>query len=177
MLAVSNGIDLFSALFVLPRVVSHLQVQHKNNPNIVNLYIARYCAGMLLLGSLIAGLATKVTLFVFGEQGSCRSNSTIPNLFAGWIVFSTGFAIRTSIQAYASSLVNPQHIVRLYSAMAVAETAGDMLEDPLLWKAWSIGISTQNGGMGAPWFVGATSFTIVSTILWALRAEDNQRQH
>ena len=55
--------------------------------------------------------------------------------------------------------------------MAVAETVGDLLGDPLLWKAWSVGISAHGAGMGLPWFTAAMAFAVVTTTLWTLDGE------
>lgn len=77
-----------------------------------------------------------------------------------------------SLQAYATALVSRHLVVTLYSVLAVVETCGDLLGDPLLWKAWSLGLDIEGMGFGMPWFIVSLLLGLVSAILWSLKGED-----
>lgn len=155
LIGIGRGFDLFLAVFILPRISQILQSHCGFKASKVDLYVARYSAALLAIGAAIAGMAPNVGLFILG-----------------WIFYSAGFAIRMSLQAYATALVSQHQVVKLYSVLAVVETCGGLLGDPLLWKAWSLGLDVEGVGFGMPWFLVSLLLGLVSTILWALQGEE-----
>lgn len=156
-IGISRGFDLFLAVLVLPQISQILQSSYSFKASKVDIYVARYSAAFLAIGAAVAGMAPNVSFFILG-----------------WISYSAGFAIRMSLQAYATALVSRHLVVTLYSVLAVVETCGDQLGDPLLWKAWPLGPDIEGMEFGMPRFIVSLLLGLVSAILWTLKGRTSK---
>ncbi|OJD37218.1 mfs transporter [Diplodia corticola] len=188
--AINGAVSLLLGIFVLPCIMRTLTGPPYHLAAVrADAYVARYSVGALCVGAVVVGLAPNVGIMI-----------------PGWIIFSTGACARMSALAVATALVvvattststtttapgrgrgrarGPSAVARLNAGLVAAEALVDMAVSPLVWRAWSVALSTagersSSGGgggprwlvvllMGLPWFVVAAAMAVAEALLLVL---------
>ncbi|KAF3083375.1 hypothetical protein TWF569_002380 [Orbilia oligospora] len=147
------ALNLILSLVLLP-LASHLFRTRLNMATEVkDLWLTRFSASVLCLGSALMALA--------------------PNLFflvSGLTIFAHGYGLSALIHSLAASVVEPQHIVILYNAMSVAETTGDFISGPILSSTFSLGQRIGKEWFGLFMMVMAFFYLVATVAIFSIRA-------
>ncbi|KAK6519886.1 hypothetical protein TWF506_000181 [Arthrobotrys conoides] len=147
------ALNLILSLVLLP-LASHLFRTRLNMATEVkDLWLTRFSAGVLCIGSALMALA--------------------PNLFflvSGLTIFAHGYGLSALIHSLAASVVEPRYIVILYNAMSVAETTGDFISGPILSSTFSFGQRIGKEWFGLFMMVMAFFYLVVTVAIFSIRA-------
>lgn len=83
------------------------------------------------------------------------------------VACSGGFAVST--RSLATSLVLPDHVGTLYSALAISQSIGVFIAGPLFAYLFRIGMHLGNGWMGLPFLQAGVCFAFATAAVWRIR--------
>ncbi|KAJ5648884.1 uncharacterized protein N7484_002607 [Penicillium longicatenatum] len=84
------------------------------------------------------------------------------------VSFSGGFNVST--RSLATSLVLPDHVGTLYSALAISQSIGMLIAGPLFAYLFRLGMHLGNGWMGLPFLQAGLCFAFAAAALLRIRA-------
>ncbi|RYP52755.1 hypothetical protein DL768_002184 [Monosporascus sp. mg162] len=100
-----------------------------------DLSLARWSFGILVVGSLLLGLA-----------------ATLPGFVFGLIVMALGSAYSSLVRSLMSLYVDPEHTSRLFSLVGMVEVLGAAYTQPFLARLFKLGLSLGGGWIGLPYY-------------------------
>ncbi|KAJ5535655.1 hypothetical protein N7513_008841, partial [Penicillium frequentans] len=83
------------------------------------------------------------------------------------VSFSGGFSVAT--RSLATSLVRPDHVGTLYSALAISQSIGMFIAGPLFAYLFRFGMHLGNSWMGLPFLQAAVCFAFATAAIWRIR--------
>lgn len=114
-----------------------------------DLALARLSVSLLVLGSLF---------IAFG--------STIDFTILGIIIITLGTGFITLVRSLITTLVDKEHVGRLYAAVAVVETFTSLIASPTLATLYAIGLKWKGPWLGLPFFGAAVIFFLGGLGVW-----------
>jgi hypothetical protein len=139
-----------------------------------DLVLARFSLIIQIMGIFLLALSA-----FSSPIGDSNQESPFPLMLAigGLIIYTLGIGFCAFCRSLISSLVNQEHIARLYTVISIIETVGTSVAGPgLAWLySWGLKLSRkdeQNGYLGLP-FWGAMVLTAVAGggIMWVKAPE------
>lgn len=104
-------------------------------------------------------------------------------LIVAVVILSLGSAFMISARSLATSLVLPDHVGTLYSAITISQSIGMMMAGPLFAYLFKLGMHLGDVWMGLP-FLQAAVFYVAATIAvsyirlgWPLPSNESQEQY
>ncbi|KAJ5779998.1 hypothetical protein N7457_005158, partial [Penicillium paradoxum] len=103
-----------------------------------------------------------------------------PAILIGGVVFlSIGSAFSVNTRSLATSLVPPNHVGTLYSAIAIAQGVGTLISGPLFANLFRLGMHLGYAWTGLPFLQAALFFVVAVIGVWHVRlgpppADDEQ---
>lgn len=83
------------------------------------------------------------------------------------VSFSGGFSVAT--RSLATSLVRPDHVGTLYSALAISQSIGVFIAGPLFAYLFRFGMHLGNSWMGLPFLQAAVCFAFATAAIWRIQ--------
>ncbi|KAJ5581546.1 hypothetical protein N7535_000166 [Penicillium sp. DV-2018c] len=96
-------------------------------------------------------------------------------LIGGLIILSIGSAFIITTRSLATSLVRPDHVGTLYSAIAIAQGLGTVVSGPLFAKLFQLGMHLGNVWLGLPFLQAAIFFGVAVIAVWHVRLRRSPR--
>jgi MFS family permease len=95
-------------------------------------------------------------------------------LICGQIILSIGSAFMVTTRSLATSLVLPDHVGTLYSAIAIAQGLGVLLSGPLFANLFRLGMHLGNAWLGLPFLLAALFFVVAVAAVWHVKLEPSR---
>ena len=158
-LSIRYVLNVFILIILLPLVGRLLQSRLHLTAAAKDLWLSR--AGILL------------KLFGFIVIGGAPN---IPLLGIGLTLLVSGGGTMLCMRSLITSLVEPQHIARLYNAISVLDTLGLMTGGPVMAACFRWGMKSGGSWIGLPfWFCGLL-VALVGVALWILSFPEAERR-
>ena len=74
------------------------------------------------------------------------------------------------MRSLVTSLVRPDEVSRLYTAMAVIETIGTLAYGPILSKSFGWGLDLGGNWTGMAFFAVAAIYAVIGLPIWLVKA-------
>jgi len=130
-------VNFLLLLALLPSLSYYLIRCLHFSPKEKDLALARFSVVFLVIGALLIGLSPTIVGTIFGN-----------------VVFTLGTGTNALTRSLITSLVDQEHVGRLYAAIGVVEVCGSLAASPTLAALYTLGL-----GLGGPW-VGLPFFAL-----------------
>ncbi|KAJ5948335.1 hypothetical protein N7466_001350 [Penicillium verhagenii] len=90
-------------------------------------------------------------------------------LITGLVIVSSSAAFMVTTRSLATSLVLPDHVGTLYSALAISQSIGTFVAGPLFAYLFRLGMHLGSAWMGLPFLQAAVCFGFATAALWRIR--------
>jgi hypothetical protein len=81
--------------------------------------------------------------------------------------FGTGFS--AAIRSVVTLMVAPEHVPRLYTSIALSDTAGGLVAGPFLSLTFHFGLRLGGAWLGLPFLVSAGLLAMVGVLVFSVR--------
>ncbi|KAF5720124.1 major facilitator superfamily transporter [Fusarium mundagurra] len=132
---------------VLPQVNIWL-IKRMKTSSAANLALARVSILFLALGSLCMGLTTAVPAFIIAFFG-----------------YTLGNGFSSALRSLLTTMVHPDHLSLLFTAIAVFEGISTIGASPLLGLSFSVGLDIGGMAVSLPFFVASVLYTLAAALL------------
>lgn len=113
--------------------------------------MARISALVLVIGALfIAGPTAGISIF-------------------GTIIYTLGTGFSALTRSLLTTLVDSQHVARLYSAAGVLDMIGAMVAGPGIPLLWKLGLKWKGNWLGLPFFGAMVLCSMSAACVWIFR--------
>lgn len=90
-------------------------------------------------------------------------------LIAGVVMVSCSGSFSVCTRSLATSLVLPDHVGTLYSALAISQSIGIFIAGPLFAYLFRLGMHLGNSWTGLPFLQAAVCFAFATAALWRIQ--------
>ncbi|KAF5250783.1 hypothetical protein FANTH_4055 [Fusarium anthophilum] len=132
---------------VLPQVNVWL-ISRMKTSSAANLTLTRVSIIILAVGSLCMGLTTAVPAFVIA-----------------FFVYTLGNGFSSALRSLLTTMVHPDHLSLLFTAIAVFEGISTIGASPLLGLSFSVGLDIGGMAVSLPFFVASVLYTLAAALL------------
>ncbi|KAF5539460.1 major facilitator superfamily transporter [Fusarium mexicanum] len=132
---------------VLPQVNVWL-ISRMKTSSAANLALTRVSIIILAVGSLCMGVATAVPAFIIAFFG-----------------YTLGNGFSSALRSLLTTMVHPDHLSLLFTAIAVFEGISTIGASPLLGLSFSVGLDIGGIAVSLPFFVAAVLYTLAAALL------------
>ncbi|KAF5655016.1 major facilitator superfamily transporter transporter [Fusarium sp. NRRL 25303] len=132
---------------VLPQVNVWL-ISRTKTPSAANLALTRVSIIVLAIGSLCMGLATAVPAFIIAFFG-----------------YTLGNGFSSALRSLLTTMVHPDHLSLLFTAIAVFEGISTIGASPLLGLSFSVGLDIGGMAVSLPFFVASVLYALAAVLL------------
>jgi MFS family permease len=112
--------------------------------------LARFSVIFLVLGALLIGVSPTIAGTIFGL-----------------VVFTLGAGTNSLARSLATSLVDQEHVGRLYAAIGLVETCGGLAAGPTLAALYTLGLRLQGPWVALPFFALAFICLVGAIGIWS----------
>lgn len=109
---------------------------------------------------------SKISIVILGIGGVMIASPTIGMTITGLIVWTLGTGFPSLTRSLITTLVDKQHIARLYSMIAVCETLAALISGPMLNGLYSLGINKGGSWIGLPFYCLSVICALTAVCLW-----------
>ncbi|CAG8087386.1 unnamed protein product, partial [Penicillium salamii] len=95
-------------------------------------------------------------------------------LIGGLVVLSIGSAFFVTTRSLATSLVLPDHVGTLYSAIAIAQGLGLLVSGPLFANLFRLGLHLGKAWLGLPFLMASVFFSFAVVAVWNVKLEPSR---
>ncbi|KAF5650052.1 major facilitator superfamily transporter [Fusarium sp. NRRL 52700] len=132
---------------VLPQINVWL-ISRMKTSSAANLALTRVSIIILAVGSICMGLATAVPAFIIAFFG-----------------YTLGNGFSSALRSLLTTMVHPDHLSLLFTAIAVFEGISTIGASPLLGLSFSIGLDIGGMAVSLPFFVASVLYTLAAALL------------
>jgi MFS family permease len=90
-------------------------------------------------------------------------------LIGGLVIMSLGSAFMITMRSLVTSLVLPDHVGTLYSAIGISQALGMFVAGPLFAYLFKLGMHLGNAWMGMPFLQAALFYMVATIAVWRVR--------
>jgi MFS family permease len=90
-------------------------------------------------------------------------------LICGLVIMSLGSAFMITMRSLVTSLVLPDHVGTLYSAIGISQAFGMFVAGPLFAYLFKLGMHLGNAWMGMPFLQAALFYMVATVAVWRVR--------
>ncbi|PQE05738.1 Major facilitator superfamily domain general substrate transporter protein [Rutstroemia sp. NJR-2017a BVV2] len=145
-------INILLLLFFIPLLSTLLISKFHFTSQGKDLYLARTSSLFLIAGALL--LATSPSL---------------PLTLVGLVTYTLGTGFVSLVRSLITSLVDAEHVARLYAIIAVVETSSALLAGPMVAGLYEMGLEWKGAWLGLPFWGLAGVLTIGAGGTWCVR--------
>ncbi len=128
-----------------------------------DLFLVRFSIIILVVGALLIGISP-----------------TIVGTIIGMIIFTLGTGTVALTRSLITSLVDQEHVGRLYAAIGLVETCGALAAGPMLAGLYTLGLQLQGPWVGLPFLAVAVICSVGGVGIWGfgfrLKERDEDRE-
>ncbi|KAL3424549.1 major facilitator superfamily transporter [Phlyctema vagabunda] len=135
---------------VIPSISHVLITRYNYTSKAKDLLLARASIFFLFLGTLCIAASPTISLTVIGL-----------------IIYTFGAGFIALCRAVITTLVDKEHVARLYAAIALVETVGTLAASPTLAGLYSLGMKLKGPFIGLPFFFLAFILFLAGLGMWA----------
>jgi hypothetical protein len=132
-------VNIILLLGILPALSYYLTERLHFSSQTKDLSLARYSAVMLFIGSLIFASSPNIGLAIIGL-----------------VIYTLGGGFVSLTRSLITTLVDKEHIARLYAAIAVVEVISSLAAGPSLAALYAAGLKLKGPWLALPYFALAT---------------------
>ncbi|KAF4435233.1 MFS transporter [Fusarium acutatum] len=132
---------------VLPQVNIWL-INRMKTSSAANLALAQVSILFLAVGALCMGLSTAVPAFIIAFFG-----------------YTLGNGFSSALRSLLTTMVHPDHLSLLFTAIAVFEGISTIGASPLLGLSFSVGLDIGGMAVSLPFFVASVLYTLAAALL------------
>lgn len=127
-----------------------------------DLLLARFSIIVLAIGSFVIAASPTIGLTIFGM-----------------IIWTVGTGYESLTRSLITTLVDKEHIGRLYSIITVVETVGALIAGPTLNWLYSVGLKKGGGWIGLPFYFLTLVCLVASLGTWSygLYGSNRKKDH
>lgn len=92
-------------------------------------------------------------------------------LIWGLVILSLGSSFMITTRSLVTSLVSPDHVGTLYSAIGVSQAIGTFVAGPLFAYLFQLGMHLGDAWMGLPFLQAALFFVVATVAVWQVRLQ------
>ena len=96
-------------------------------------------------------------------------------LICGLVILSLGSAFTITARSLVTSLVPPDHVGTLYSAIGISQAVGMFVAGPLFAYLFKLGMHLGNAWMGMPFLQAALFYLVATVAVWRVRISRSSR--
>lgn len=149
LLSLKAFVNIILLLGILPSLSYYLTERLHFSTKAKDLSLARYSAVMLVVGALIFAASPSIGLTIFGL-----------------IIYTTGGGLTSLTRSLITTLVDKEHIARLYSAIAVVEITSSLAAGPSIAALYAVGLKAKGPWIGLPYYVLAFTCFLGGLGVW-----------
>ncbi|KAJ5205015.1 uncharacterized protein N7498_005894 [Penicillium cinerascens] len=90
-------------------------------------------------------------------------------LICGLVIMSLGTTFTVTTRSLVTSLVPPDHVGTLYSAIGISQAIGVFVAGPLFAYLFKLGMHLGNAWMGMPFLQAALFYLVATVAVWRVR--------
>lgn len=135
LLSLRAFINFVLLLALLPGLSGYLMRHLHFSSTEKDLLLARFSVIVLVIGALLIAISPTIILTILGM-----------------IVFTLGTGTVALSRSLVTSLVDQEHVGRLYAAIGLVETCGGLAAGPTLAALYTLGLKLQGPWVGLPFF-------------------------
>lgn len=99
----------------------------------------------------------------------------VPGLLIwGLVILSLGSSFMITTRSLVTSLVSPDHVFTLYSAIGVCQALGAFVAGPLFAYLFRLGMHLGDAWMGMPFLQAALFFVAATVAVWRVQIQSSQ---
>ena len=149
LLSVRAFINILLFAVILPAISYVLLERLHFSARQKDLYIAQVSAILLVAGALLMG------------------GPTVGYSVSGLAIMTLGSGCTSVLRALITTLVDREHVARLYAAVAIVETSSSLLASPILATFYAVGLKWKGAWVGLPFFVVSAICFVGGCGLWS----------
>lgn len=149
LLSLRAFINFALLLALLPGLSWYLIKRLHFSPTEKDLFLVRFSVIVLVLGALLIGISP-----------------TIVGTIIGMIIFTLGTGTVALTRSLITSLVDQEHVGRLYAAIGLVETCGGLAAGPMLAGLYTLGLQLQGPWVGLPFLAVAVICSVGGVGIW-----------
>jgi len=150
LLSLRAFINFVLLLALLPGLSRYLMRHLHFSSTEKDLLLARISVIVLIIGALLIAISPTIILTVMGM-----------------VVFSLGTGTVALTRSLVTSLVDQEHVGRLYAAIGLVETCGALAAGPTLAALYTLGLKLQGPWVGLPFFALSMICFVGATGIWS----------
>ncbi|KAF5969583.1 hypothetical protein FBULB1_10157 [Fusarium bulbicola] len=147
LLSIQAAAQILLFAVVLPQVNVWL-ISRMKTSSAANLALTRVSIIILAVGSLCMGIATAVPAFIIAFFG-----------------YTLGNGFLSALRSLLTTVVHPDHLSLLFTAIAVFEGISTIGASPLLGLTFSVGLDIGGMAVSLPFFVASVLYTLAAALL------------
>lgn len=163
LLSVHSLVNLLLLLVILPSISYLLAKRYKYSPRAKDLFLALTSAVFGVVGVVLFGVS-----------------STIGITITGLVITTLGGGYQSLCRSLITSMVDKEHVARLYSLIAVIETATLLAAGPIVGVLFSLGMKWKGPYLGLPYLLIAVIWFCGGLAVWTFgfltRGMDDYRE-
>jgi MFS family permease len=141
----------FVLLLVLLPGLSHYLTKYLHfSSTRKDLFLARISVVVLVIGALLIAISPTIILTIIGM-----------------VIFSLGTGTVALTRSLITSLVDQEHVGRLYAAIGLVETCGNLAAGPTLAALYTLGLQLQGPWIGLPFLALAVICFVGAIGIWS----------
>ncbi|KAI5814503.1 major facilitator superfamily domain-containing protein [Pyronema omphalodes] len=152
LLSVRAAFNLILLLVILPILSSLAMTKFNLTVSQRDLWISRISVFLVTLGFFGLGLSP-----------------TPPLMILSLVLYTLGSGFGAANRSLATTMVHPDHVGKLYTAIAVFDTIGALIAGPTMGYAFKWGLKKGPAWMGMPFVILGIAFVGVSAVMGVVR--------
>jgi hypothetical protein len=150
LLSIRAFFNIVLVLCIIPASSYYLTSYLHFTPKAKDLLLAQISAACIVIGAIVMALSPAAWLII-----------------AGLGIFSLGVGLSSLNRSLITSLVDKQHIARLYAAIAIVQTTSGVVSGPIVAGLYAIGLKLKGPWLGLPFFGVAIICFVGSLGVWS----------
>ncbi|TVY52685.1 Efflux pump ustT, partial [Lachnellula suecica] len=159
LLSLRAFIQLILFLVILPLLSKFLIHRLGLSSKRKDLLLAQFSVIMMVLGALLIASGGVIGLTIFGI-----------------IVSTLGTGYTSFARSLITTLVDQQHVGRLYAAISIVETLGSLVSGPSINALYSVGLKKGGSWTGLPFYCVAVICSMAAVSVWSFGVLTGQRR-
>jgi MFS-type transporter involved in bile tolerance (Atg22 family) len=124
-----------------------------------------------ILNHFIPNLSTLLT----PPQVLLATSPSLPLTLVGLVIYTLGTGFVSLVRSLITSLVDAEHVARLYAIIAVVETSSALVAGPMVAGLYEMGLEWKGAWLGLP-FWGLAGVLMVGAVgAWCVRFDGEER--
>ena len=137
-----------------------------------DLAIARTSIVFMTTGFLLIAISPSAATMIIGmPYPYLKSPSPFDRLLTliGLMIYTFGTGFSAAVRSVVTLMVAPEHVPRLYTFIALADTVGVLIAGPFLSFTYHFALSLGGAWLGLPFLISAALLAAVGLLVFSVR--------